>query len=518
MITRSKERGAECISTASNGTTSNGTFTKVDGDVTKVVKFGEAVYLLDSKNGRVLQLDSNSTKLVLALKKEEGTLLDIVAESDVLAVAVKLDVSYVQYQFYSRGERILFDHPLTLPINMHREAFGCFWSGMFICRAGKTGMLKVNLKTKRCEALLGGEELADFRAIPEHNQMLVFRSGRSGNPAKCQVVRLDTGAITAERQFFKADSVQFHPHPIHNACLIVCQTESDASGKSYYGESQLYLYAQARFSLVQLDKAGPVHDVAWNPKEPEFGAAFGFMPARVALFSLDSRVLYTFSPECAVNTLRFHPAGGLLLMGGFGNLAGKLEIWSRSKCRRLLTLEAPGASTLELIGKWLVAATLTPRLRVDNGVRIFDLVTGSHQKLDYQELYSVVSLACNYEEGDLEKMMMQPQKKSEAATPTPIPGKYIPPSLRNSVSPSTGGSVAALKQALDANLPHIDNRPKPSKEENRIRRLQEKLDQIAELRDRSNRGETLELNQMEKLKSEGALRQEIQELKSKLNN
>jgi translation initiation factor 2A len=53
-------------------------------------------------------------------------------------------------------------------------------------------------------------------------------------------------------------------------------TEVDSSGKSYYGETNLYLVSTNGDSfLLQLAKPGPVYHVDWHPNSSEFCVVYG---------------------------------------------------------------------------------------------------------------------------------------------------------------------------------------------------------------------------------------------------
>jgi uncharacterized protein with WD repeat len=483
-----------------------------------------AVFSSDNKIS-LYQLINDKSPQVIGQISSSLPVLDIKLSpsGEFLAVVEKLDLSQAQYRFFgisksSSIKEIQTSRPVTLPITLHKEAtMGFFTGSNFICRAGRTGLLKINMSNGNVEPFLPDQEITDFYLNDVHKYLVIFKRG---NPSKCQVISLEgNNAILAERQFFKADSVIVAMHPSEELFLLTCQTDSDSTGKSYYGESQLFLYSNRKFTLVHLDKTGPVHDAAWNPQKREFIVSYGFMPgSRVALIDDNNNVIYTFNTECPVNTISFSSHGSLILLGGFGNLSGKLEIWSRPKCRKLLSLDASGASKVFFAGGHLIAATLTPRLRVDNGVKVWDLLTGDSSQRCYQELYNVVQIGPEGSD-DIEKLM-KPKSLNTVIKPdtnSSTGSRYVPPSLRGSVSPATPSfeNVSALKQALDANLPHIDNRPKMSKDEIKLKRLEEKLDQIADLKDRKSRGEALELNQEQKIASEQAVRQEISDLKGK---
>ena len=51
------------------------------------------------------------------------------------------------------------------------------------------------------------------------------------------------------------------------ACLVSSATETDATGKSYYGETNLYYLSvvDGMSAHVQLDKDGPIYGFDWSP-------------------------------------------------------------------------------------------------------------------------------------------------------------------------------------------------------------------------------------------------------------
>lgn len=73
------------------------------------------------------------------------------------------------------------------------------------------------------------------------------------------------------------------------------------------------------------------------------------------------------------NYIAFNPQGRLVALGGFGNLAGKIDIFDRRTLNKVTTIDAPNTSHCEWSGdgRTLLTATLSPRLRVDNGIRIW---------------------------------------------------------------------------------------------------------------------------------------------------
>lgn len=169
------------------------------------------------------------------------------------------------------------------------------------------------------------------------------------------------------------------------------QTEVDKSNKSYYGETGLYLLSAAgnfdsriilgkghvgpcyHIKLTTLtDKEGPIHDFAWNPNSKEFCVVYGFMPAKATLFDQRVRPVYEFGAN-PNNFVSWNPQGRLMVLAGFGNLAGKITVWDRRTLTKLTDIDAPNTSHFEWShdGLTILTATLSPRLRVDNGIKLW---------------------------------------------------------------------------------------------------------------------------------------------------
>ena len=115
---------------------------------------------------------------------------------------------------------------------------------------------------------------------------------------------------------------------------------------------------------------------------------FIVMPARVMLFDQRVRTLHDFG-TAFYNFIEFNPQSRLVLLGGFGNLAGKMDIYDRRSLTKLSTIDASNTSHCEWSpdGKFILTATLSPRLRVDNGIKIWYLLGQLLHVQDCEELY-----------------------------------------------------------------------------------------------------------------------------------
>jgi translation initiation factor 2A len=131
--------------------------------------------------------------------------------------------------------------------------------------------------------------------------------------------------------------------------------------------------------------------VTWSPNSKEFGVVYGYMPAKTAIFNARAVLTHTF-PLAPRNTILFSPHGRFVLVAGFGNLAGQMDIYDLEKdYEKVVTIEASNASVCEWSpdGKFILTATTSPRLRVDNGVRIWHVGGGLMYNEELNELYSV---------------------------------------------------------------------------------------------------------------------------------
>lgn len=222
----------------------------------------------------------------------------------------------------------------------------------------------------------------------EHPTICTFTPEKSGKPAHLTIWPLLEGQITKKivtKSFFKADSCQLQWNALGNAVLCVATTDFDSSNKSYYGENTLYLlsFQGVNGSLggnsvrVPLSKEGPIHDFTWSPTSRQFGVIYGYMPATITFFDLRGNVVHSLA-EQAKNTMLFSPSGRYILIAGFGNLQGSVQILDRhDKFTCVSKFDAANTSVCKWSpgGEFIMTATTSPRLRVDNGVKIWH-VTG----------------------------------------------------------------------------------------------------------------------------------------------
>jgi translation initiation factor 2A len=87
------------------------------------------------------------------------------------------------------------------------------------------------------------EGVSDFSLSPGKNpSVAVFVPERKGQPAAVKLFMVPQfGAPVSQKTFFKGDKVQLKWNASGTTCIVLAQTEVDKTGKSYYGETTLYL-------------------------------------------------------------------------------------------------------------------------------------------------------------------------------------------------------------------------------------------------------------------------------------
>lgn len=81
-------------------------------------------------------------------------------------------------------------------------------------------------------------------------------------------------------------------------------------------------------------KEGPIYSVAWSPKSHEFCVIYGFMPAKATLFNLKCEPVFEVGTGPR-NSIYYNPHGNILLLGGFGNLRGHVELWDTNTKKQI---------------------------------------------------------------------------------------------------------------------------------------------------------------------------------------
>ncbi|RLN97710.1 hypothetical protein BBJ28_00007800 [Nothophytophthora sp. Chile5] len=241
------------------------------------------------------------------------------------------------------------------------------------------------------------DNVANFSVAPGSApyKVALFVPEKKGKPASVKIFQFPNSldAPTATKSFYKAEDVSLKWSPTGSALIIETRTDVDTSGKSYYGETGLFfLQSDGEYDcIVPLTKEGAVHDVAWDPTGRGFVVIAGAMPAHSTLY--DSKALPIFEFGAAPrNHVSWSPHGRFLCLAGFGNLRGDMDFWERNKLKKMGSATSNAATTFAWSpdSRYFATATTFPRLRVDNGFKIFryDGAGPIHQE-DRAELYDL---------------------------------------------------------------------------------------------------------------------------------
>lgn len=92
------------------------------------------------------------------------------------------------------------------------------------------------------------------------------------------------------------------------------------------------------------------------------------MPAKATLYNMKCDPVFEFG-TAPRNSIYFSPNGNRLLLGGFGNLPGRLEVWDMETKKQITTCDAPNSTGIiwDPRSECFLSFTTAPRLRTDNG-------------------------------------------------------------------------------------------------------------------------------------------------------
>jgi len=176
-----------------------------------------------------------------------------------------------------------------------------------------------------------------------------------------------------EHEFLNAHEIKITWAPDGQSMLILTTNLIDDTGMSYYGKNIIYLFDYVLKEIKELDTfVGPIHDHAWNHSSTEFVIISGFMPAHAILYDKNSGPRFQF---CAAhrNMLYWSPLKRFLAIAGFGNLKGDIDIWDTYTLTTVGKCKSSQTSHFEWCpdGRKFLTAILTPKLRVDNQIKVF---------------------------------------------------------------------------------------------------------------------------------------------------
>ncbi|EGF84373.1 hypothetical protein BATDEDRAFT_18651 [Batrachochytrium dendrobatidis JAM81] len=378
----------------------------------------------------------------------------------------------------------------------------------------------------------------------------IFYPEKNGSPGSVKLYDItNLQTPLSSKSFFRADSVNFYWNSLGTNVLVFTHTDVDVTGKSYYGETSLYyLSITGNFDCkVTLDKPGPVHDVCWAPNAKEFVVVYGTMPAKATLFDHRANPMYEFG-NAARNQVKFNSHGRFLFIGGFGNLAGDMDIWDRRSFKKMCTIKASNSSSCDWApdGKHIMTSTLYKRLKVDNGIKIWHYTGALVHQVQVKEMHQTSWMPASRDLWPDRASLSPPPPSIASCAPAVSEGKYRPPGARNTASSTNFYDRDAIdrgvvstrgKRVPGAYIPGATpeherknktvqngttDSPAPItsgvipgsnvEAEKRIKLISKKLKQIEDLKQKKDTGVTLELTQIQKIESEESLRAEMEKL------
>ncbi|QEO20538.1 hypothetical_protein [Candidozyma auris] len=308
----------------------------------------------------------------------------------------------------------------------------------------------------------------NFQISPGKNPAVaIFIPEKGGKPAQVLIYNIPSfNQPICSRSFFKAEKCQLKWNALGTALLALASTDHDTSNKSYYGETNLYLLGIAgSYERIDLKREGPIHDITWSPSAREFAVSYGYMPSETTFFDARGNAIHSL-PTAPRNTIIYSPHGRFVLVAGFGNLQGTVDVYDRqNKFGKVCTFEASNTSVCEWspCGRFVLTATTSPRLRVDNGLKVWHASGQLVYYREYPELFSITWKPQPLEKfPGLRQLESAPEPQQSAkdylakraasrgsATAKPA-GAYRPPHARNSGVAAT--STSLYQKELQSNF------------------------------------------------------------------
>ncbi|ESO01460.1 hypothetical protein HELRODRAFT_192345 [Helobdella robusta] len=332
-----------------------------------------------------------------------------------------------------------------------------------------------NFSQVKCKLHMPKIMCYSLAASPASYHVVISVLGSKGEPSFVRLYKYPNFSspsdALANKSFFKAERTELYWN--NEGTSLLTLTFSDNSEESYYGEQHLhYISTKQESCQVHRAKPGPIYSIAWHPNSKEFCVVYGLMPAKATLYNLKCEPVFDFG-TAPRNLAYFNPFGNLLCLAGFGNLNGGMEFWDVEKHKMLNKFSVVDTTYFEWCpdGVHFLAATLSPRLRVSNGLKIWHYSGIKLRSWETNELYSAIWKPVK--EGTHTEPTLKftaSQAAVVSATATAKPAAYVPPALRNKMTSSTSGTPAATSAAvykpkfredyeLPSNLKEQENKP-----------------------------------------------------------
>merc|ERR1719431_1168059 len=361
-----------------------------------------------------------------------------------------------------------------------------------------------------------------------------------------QYPNFDENQILANKSFFQADSVDFKWNSVGSTVLLLTQAEVDKTGGSYCGKQQFhFMSVRGGTGMVGLAKEGPIYSVEWSPDGALFAAVYGFMPAKATMFNTKAEPVFDFGTGPR-NSAVFNPASNLLMIGGFGNLRGHIQMWEVASKTLNSEFDAPDSTDVKWCpdGQRFLTSTCAPRLRQGNGYKVWHYSGALLHEKSFQSGDELWEVAWQEASQAMEsKQVYRPPGARGAQSSFKLHDddeapenvkKGTPENMSKSALKNKKRKEAAKNKAKTAEQDKTDalaaaasmnqqNNKKnnyqgaagiladPEKEK-KIRKVNDKLPKIEKLKSQLAEGKTLEKNQLESLSKEQTLLDELKAL------
>lgn len=287
-------------------------------------------------------------------------------------------------------------------------------------------------------------------------KVALFVPEKKGKPASVKIYQFPgVETVVASKSFYKAQDVTMKWSPNGSSLIIQTSTDVDTSGKSYYGETGLFfLQSDGQYDcIVPLTKEGTVHDVQWDPTGRGFIVLVGAMPCNATLYDNKAVPIFEFG-AAPRNHVSWSPHGRFVCIAGFGNLRGDMDFWERNKLKKMGSANANSATTFAWSpdSRFFYTATTFPRLRVDNGFKVFKYDgTGPIYEEDRTELYDLKFRPALPEQ--YPNLPQSPRRKDAEAVDAAPPAPAKPQAYR---PPNSTGALAALMRREEGGSRKLD--------------------------------------------------------------
>jgi translation initiation factor 2A len=277
----------------------------------------------------------------------------------------------------------------------------------------------------------------------------------------------------------KAHEVNLFFSPNGQNLLVWAQTFTDKTGQSYYGEHVLLYLDMTKKVLRRVPTyKGPIHDVAWNPNSLEFIVISGFMPGYSVLFTSQCVPKFEFGHHHR-NTIKWSPLSRFVILGGFGNLSGDMDIWEVTTLQKVGSCKSNSAVSClwSPDGRRILTGVLNPRLRVDNCYKVFKYTGEQLNSVDFShtELYEVMWRPGNYVDKPCTPVNKNEKKEEEKKQKGFSSGSFAAQLKAQKESKSAGRHLTAEETfGNEANIEVEEKKEEQPKKKKRIRKKKDK--------------------------------------------